>query len=138
MLLDRIKLRVLLDASQRHFAIAAGLADPSSSSPSLAWRDALASAVDTRTRLSTARALFSAPTAQRNSHIDALLQNDDAMTVLVEHRSQIRERGNEVAHSHSKRRRDYEGLMKRLSDDRKVENYVKNGMKALVDLVCTD
>ena len=136
--LDRIKEQRLLEASQRHLAIVAGLADIESPSAASAWRDALGTSTDTKTRISVARELLSSPTAQQDPRVVTLLKNDDAMTLVVEHEPVVWGRGNKAAHLCVQYREDYEGVIARLLSDADVEDYKKNGMEALVDFVCTD
>ena len=60
-MLDRIKLRHLLDKAQEILAVATGLTTQGEFGASLAWRVALGSSDDLSTRMTLARALLHKP-----------------------------------------------------------------------------
>lgn len=75
-MLDRIKLRHLLNRGQEMLAVAAGLTN-SSFGASLAWREALGSLDDLSTRLAEARALFDRPGVNLDQPTRAFLSSPE-------------------------------------------------------------
>jgi hypothetical protein len=131
-MLDRIKLRHLLNRGQEILAVAAGLTN-SSFGASWAWREALGSSDDLPTRLTEARALFDRPGISLNQSTRAFLSSPEGLTLVVEAKSPIRHRGDRVAHPVTVvPRKHFDGPISRNPFASETP-----GLQALVDLVCS-
>lgn len=111
-MLDRIKLRHLINFSQEHLAIAAELVQ-NHYGASLAWRVALGPSQDLPPRLARARELLGEPTIQLDEPTRQLVSSDEGMSLVVEHQSKIRDRGDKVAHPRTVSRGSYDGPISR-------------------------
>src|SRR5882762_6667853 len=113
-MLDRIKLRHLLNKAQEMLALAAGLTrEPFGAS--LSWREALGTPDDSSARLTQARALLRAPGIQLDQPTERFVSRDDGMCLVVETNSHIRQRGDRVAHLISVPRGHFDGPISRNS-----------------------
>ena len=130
-MLDRIKLRHLLNKAQEMLALAAGLTQEPFGA-SLFWREALGTPDDTSARLTQARALLCAPGIQLDRSTERFVSSDDGMRLVVEANSPIRQRGDRVAHPVSVPRRHFDGPISRNSYSSET-----SGLQALADFVCS-
>jgi hypothetical protein len=130
-MLDRIKLRHLLNKGQEMLALAAGLTqDPFGAS--LVWREALGISDDSSARLERARALLYTPGIQLDRSTQTFVSGNDGMRLVIEANSLIRQRGDRVAHPVTVPRGHFDGPISRnpfTSDT--------SGLQALVDFVCS-
>ena len=129
-MLDRIKLRHLLNRGQEMLAVAAGLTNISFGA-SFAWREALGTSDDLPTRLAAARALFDGPGISLDQPTRAFLSSFEGLSLVVEAKSSIRLRGDRVAHPATVPRVHFDGPISRnpfLSE--------APGLQALVEFVC--
>jgi hypothetical protein len=129
-MLDRIKLRHLLNKAQEMLAVAVGLTN-SSFGASLAWREALGSSDDLPTRLAEARALFDHPGVSLDQPTRAFVSSLDGLSLVVEAKSSIRLRGDRVAHPGTVPRAHFDGPISRNRFPLEAA-----GLQALVDFVC--
>jgi hypothetical protein len=129
-MLDRIKLRHLLNKAQEMLAISVGLTNDSFGA-SLAWREALGTSDELSTRLTVARALFNRPGISLDHPTQAFLSSPEGLTLVVEARSSIRVRGDKVAHPLVVTRAYFDGPLLR-----NVITSETPGLQALVDFVC--
>jgi len=129
-MLDRIKLRHLLNKAQEMLAIAAGLTQDAFGA-SLAWREALGSSDDFSTRLARARDLLHNSVVKLDPPTQTFISCPEGMSLVVEARSLIRQRGDKVAHPITITRLHFDGPISR-------NTYVSetSGLEALVDFVC--
>jgi hypothetical protein len=129
-MLDRIKLRHLLNRGQEMLAISAGLMK-SSFGASFAWREALGTSDDLPTRLAAARALFDGPGISLDQPTRIFLSSPEGLSLVVEAKSSIRLRGDRVAHPVTVPRTHFDGPVSR----NPVPSEAR-GLQALVDFVC--
>lgn len=131
-MLDRIKFRGLLDSVQGCLAEEAHIGD-ALLYPSLRWREALRSCANTAERMRKARELFHGVDCDRAMR--ELLDSDDALIVLVEHPSVVRQRGNNAAHQISASASGFNVPLQRLDSDEHIAPYVKTGLRALIKFI---
>ncbi|KIL55429.1 hypothetical protein M378DRAFT_182237 [Amanita muscaria Koide BX008] len=129
-MLDRIKLRHLLNKAQEMLAIATGLRQHDFGA-SLAWREALGSSDDLSTRLTLARALLHNPGIQLDQRTQTFISLDPGLILVVEAKSLIRQRGDRVAHPTNITRVLFDGPI-----SRNLYASETPGLQALVDFVC--
>ena len=129
-MLDRIKLRHLLNKAQEMLAIAVGLT-VTSFGASLVWREALGSSDDLPTRLTEARALFDRPGINLDHATRAFVSSPEGLSLVVEARSSIRLRGDRIAHPVTVTRTHFDGPLSRNPFPSESP-----GLQALVDFVC--
>jgi hypothetical protein len=129
-MLDRIKLRHLLTAAQGELAIAAGLA-LNRRGASLTWREALGPSKDPSTRLARARELLDSPKIQLDEPTRLLMTSDEGMHLVVEYHSQVRDRGDRVAHPPIVSRGNYDEAVSRHPFSTEIP-----GLKVLTEFVC--
>ena len=129
-MLDRIKLRHLLNRAQEMLAIAARLTQDRFGA-SLAWREALQSSDDLSTRLTLARALLHNPGITLDQPTQTFVSLEHGLSLVVEAKSLIRQRGDGVAHPTHVTRELFEG-----PDSRNPYESETPGLQALVDFVC--
>ena len=129
-MLDRIKLRHLLNKAQEMLAISVGLTNDSFGA-SLAWREALGTSDELSTRLTVARTLIDRPGISLDHPTRAFLSSPEGLTLVVEARSSIRLRGNKVAHPLVVTRTYFDGPL-----SRNMMTSETPGLQALVDFVC--
>jgi hypothetical protein len=129
-MLDRIKLRHLLNRGQEMLAVAVGLTDKPFGA-SLAWREALGSSDDLPTRLAQARALFDRPGISLDQPTRAFVSSPEGLSLVVEARSSIRLRGDRVAHPVTDTRTHFDGPLSRNPFPSETP-----GLQVLVDFVC--
>jgi hypothetical protein len=129
-MLDRIKLRHLLNKAQEMLAIAAGLTQDAFGA-SLAWREALGFSDDLSARLTRARDLLHNSGVELDPPTQAFISCTEGMSLVVEARSLIRQRGDKVAHPITITHQHFDGPISR-------NPYVSDtpGLEALVDFVC--
>lgn len=125
-LLDRIKLRNLLNIAQEKLALAAGLTEMPIGA-SLIWRDQLGYTQDFATRLTTAYELLNQEHVQLDERTQRFLDSPEGMRLVTEKASEVRERGDKVAHQAPPSRPIYAGAIGRFNSE---------GMKAIGDFVC--
>ena len=135
--MDRIKLRALLDATQARLAVILNLAqvqdEPSTASLNLRiWLEGFG---DLKGRLTMARKALLA-LEPLDDAVRSLVNDDQAMTTVVEQNSLLRHRGNEVAHRHSLRRVDYTQALERFHVDPMQAPHLKPSLPFLVNVVC--
>ena len=128
-MLDRIKLRHLLNKAQEMLAIATGLSQGDFGA-SLAWREALGSSDDLSTRLTLARALLHKPGIKLDQHTQTFISLDQGLRLVVEANSLIRQRGDRVAHPKNVSRGLFNGPIFRNPYESETP-----GLQALVDFV---
>lgn len=130
-MLDRIKLRHLLDKAQEMLAVATGLTTQGEFGASLAWRVALGSSDDLSTRMTLARALLHKPGIKLDQRTQTFISLDQGLSLVVEAKSLIRKRGDRVAHPTNITRLIFDGPILR-------NPYASEtpGLQALVDFVC--
>ena len=131
-MLDRIKLRHLLNRAQEMLAIAVGLTN-SPFGASLAWREALGSAEDLPTRLEEARALLGRPGISLDRPTLAFVSSPEGLRLAVEAKSSIRLRGDRVAHPVAVARTHLDGPISRHPFPLETP-----GLRALMDFVCSE
>ena len=129
-MLDRIKLRHLLNKAQEMLAIAARLTQDGFGA-SLAWREALGPSDDLSTRLTLARALLRDSGIELDQRTQTFISLDHGLSLVVEAKSPIRQRGNGVAHPTNVTRIHFNGPISRNPDVSQTP-----GLQALVDFVC--
>ena len=129
-MLDRIKLRHLLNKAQEMLAIAVELTN-NSFGASLAWREALGSSDDLPTRLAEARTLFDRPGISLDQATRAFVSSPEGLSLVVEAKSSIRLRGDRVAHPVTVTRTHFDGPLSRNPFPSETP-----GLQALVDFVC--
>jgi len=131
-MLDRIKLRHLLNTAQQVLAVAAGLTQDDFGA-SLAWREALGSSGDLSTRLTLAHALLHIPgiRLELDQPTQTFISLDQGLSLVVEAKSLICHRGDRVVHPTNITRVLFDGPISR-------NPYVSEtpGLQALVDFVC--
>jgi len=129
-MLDRIKLRHLLNKVQEMLAIAAGLTQDAFGA-SLAWREALGSSDDLSARLTRACDLLHNSGVELDPPTHTFISCTEGMSLVVEARSLIRQRGDKVAHPITITRQHFDGPIL-------CNPYVSDtpGLEALVDFVC--
>jgi hypothetical protein len=130
-MLDRIKLRHLLNKAQEMLALAAGLTQEPFGA-SLSWREALGTPDDSSARMTQARALLRAPGVRLDQPTERFVSNDDGMRLIVEAISPIRQRGDRVAHPISVPRGQFDGPI-----SRNFHSSETSGLQALADFVCS-
>jgi len=129
-MLDRIKLRHLLNKAQEMLAVAVGLThDPFGAS--LAWREALGSSDDLPTRLTRARTLLHHSGINLDQPTRTFISLPDGLSLVVEAKSLIRQRGDRVAHPMAITRGHFDGPISRNPFPSETP-----GLQALVDFVC--
>ena len=129
-MLDRIKLRHLLNKAQEILAIATGLTQDKFGA-SLAWREALGSSDDLSTRLTLARTLLDKPGIKLDQRTQTFISLDQGLRLVVEAKSPIRQRGDKVAHPTNITRGLFDGPIMRNPFALETP-----GLQALADLVC--
>ena len=129
-MLDRIKLRHLLNKGQEMLAIAVGLTN-STFGASFAWREALGPSDDLSTRLAAARALLNGPGISLDQPTRAFVSSPEGLSLAVEAKSSIRLRGDKVAHPVTVPRTHFDGPISRNPFPSETP-----GLQALVDFVC--
>ncbi len=87
-MLDRIKLRYLLNRGQEMLAVAAELTN-SSFGASFAWKEALGPSDDLPTRLAEARALLDHPSISLDQATRAFVSSPEGLSLVVEAKSTI-------------------------------------------------
>jgi hypothetical protein len=129
-MLDRIKLRHLLNKAQEMLAFAAKLTQDRFGA-SLAWREALRSSDDLSTRLTLARALLHNPGITLDQPTHTFISLDHGLSLVVEAKSPIRQRGEGVAHPTNVTRELFAGPIS-------CNLYMSEtpGLQALVDFIC--
>jgi hypothetical protein len=130
-MLDRIKLRHLLNRGQEMLAIAVGLTN-SSFGASFAWREALGPSDDLSTRLVEARAFFNRPGVSLDESTQAFVSLPEGLSLVIEAKSSIRLRGDRVAHPVTVPRMHFDGPI-----SRNLFPSETPGLQALVDFICT-
>lgn len=130
-MLDRIKLRHLLNKGQEMLAIAVGLTNVPFGA-SLAWREALGSSEDLSTRLAEAHALLDRPGVTLDQATREFVSSSEGLSLVAEAKSSIRVRGDKVAHPVTVPRTHFDGPISRNPFPRET-----SGLRALVDFVCT-
>jgi len=130
-MLDRIKLRHLLNRGQEMLAVAVGLTNGSFGA-SFAWREALGPSDDLPTRLAEARALLDRPGISLDQRTRAFVSSPEGLILVVEARSSIRLRGDRVAHPVTVPRTHFDGPISRNPFPSEIP-----GLRALVDFVCS-
>lgn len=127
-MLDRIKLRHLLNKGQEKLALAANLTrNPFVAS--LAWREALDSSDDISARLMQAHTLLHADGVQLNQHTQSFILSE-GMRLVVEADSYIRLRGDKAAHPLTAARGHFNGPISRHHVTSDI-----SGLQALLDFV---
>jgi hypothetical protein len=129
-MLDRIKLCHLLNKAQEMLAIAAKLTQDNFGA-SLAWREALGSSDELSTRLTLAHALLRNSGIELDQRTQTFISLDHGLSLVVEAKSLIRQRGDGVTHPTNVTRMHFNGPISR-------NQYVLQtpGLQALVDFVC--
>jgi hypothetical protein len=130
-MLDRIKLRHLLNKGQEMLAIAVGLTNVPFGA-SLAWREALGSSEDLSTRLAEARMLLDRPGVTLDEPTRAFVSSSEGLSLVAEAKSSIRVGGDKVAHPVTVPRTHFDGPI-----SRNPFPWETSGLRALVDFVCT-
>jgi len=130
-MLDRIKLRHLLNKNQEILAVAVGLKN-SSFGALFAWREALGPSDDLPTRLVEARALFNHPGVSLDESTQAFISSLEGLSLVVEAKSSIRLCGDRVAHPVTVPRTHFDGPI-----SRNLFPLETPGLRALVDFICT-
>lgn len=130
-MLDRIKLRHLLNRGQEMLAVAVGLTN-STFGASFAWREALGPSDDLPTRLAEARTLLDRPGISLDQPTRAFVSLPEGLSLVVEAKSSIRLRGDRVAHPATVPRTHFDGPISR--NPFPLETL---GLRALVDFVCS-
>lgn len=125
-LLDRIKLRNLLNIAQEKLARAAKLTNTPIGA-SLVWRDRLGCKQDFAARLATAHELLNQEYDQLDERTRQFCDSSEGMRLACEKASEIRERGDDVAHQKPPSRQIYAGAINRFNSQ---------GMRAIGDFVC--
>ena len=130
-MLDRIKLRHLLNKAQEMLAVAAGLTQDGFGA-SLAWREALGSSDNMSTRLTLARAILHNPRIKLDQPTQTFISLTQGLSLVVEAKSLIRQRGDRVAHPTNITHVLFDGPISR-------NQYASEtpGLQALVDFVCS-
>jgi len=130
-MLDRIKLHHLLNKAQEMLAVATGLTQDGFGA-SLAWREALGSSDNMSTRLTLARAILHNPRIKLDQPTQTFISLTQGLSLVVEAKSLIRQRGNRVAHPTNITRVLLDGPISR-------NPYASEtpGLQALVDFVCS-
>lgn len=130
-MLDRIKLRHLLNKGQEMLGLAAKLTrNPFAAS--LAWREALDSSDDLSARLTQAYNLLHAHGVQLNKPTQTFASSIEGMRLVVEADSHIRLQGDKVAHPLTVPRGHFDGPISRHPVTLDIP-----GLQALVDFVCS-
>src|ERR1700759_2671167 len=80
---------------------------------SLTWRVALGPSEDSPTRLSRARELLDSQSVQLDEPTRHLMTSDEGMRLVVEYKSHVRHRGDQVAHPLTVSRENYEDVISR-------------------------
>ena len=94
---------------------------------SLVWRDRLGYTEDLSTRLATAHDLLRQGHVQLDDRTRRFRDSPEGMRLVVEKASEIRERGDRVAHQTPPTRKIYNGALTRFDDA---------GMRAIAEFVC--
>jgi hypothetical protein len=126
MLLDRIKLRNLLNIAQEELAMQTKLTDTCIGA-SLIWRQRLGYDGDSVTRLATAHELLNQHHPELSDRTKRFSDSAEGMRLVTEKISEIRERGDKVAHQTPPARSIYTGALTRAESE---------GMRAIADFVC--
>jgi hypothetical protein len=130
-MLDRIKLRHLLNKAQEMLAAAAGLTQDGFGA-SLAWREALGSSDDLSARLTRAHALLHNPEIKLDQPTQTFISFTEGLSLVVEAKSLICQRGDRVTHPTNITRVLFDGPILRNPYASKTP-----GLQALVDFVCS-
>lgn len=130
-MVDRIKLRHLLDRAQGVLAVKVGLTFVNFGASRI-WRDAFGPSLVLSRRLAQARALFQSPNVTLDARTQAFLSSPEGMTLVAEASSNIRSRGDQIAHPRNTPRRMSTGPIARSG----FSNTTTSGLQALVELLC--
>jgi hypothetical protein len=118
-------LRNLLNIAREKLALSTQLTDTPTGA-SLIWRDRLGYTQDFATRLATAHDLLHQEHVQLDDRARRFRDSPEGMRLVVEKASEIRERGDKVAHQTPPTRKIYNGTLNRFNDE---------GMRAIADFV---
>jgi hypothetical protein len=116
----------LLNIAQEELALSTQLTDTPTGA-SLIWRDRLGYTQDFSTRLATAHNLLRQEHVQLDDRTRRFRDSPEGMCLVVEKASEIRERGNKVAHQTPPTRKIYNGALNGFNDE---------GMGEIADFVC--
>lgn len=129
-MLDRIKLRHLLDKAQEKLALTVGLAN-NRFRPSWAWREALGPSDVLSARLGKARSLLYDPKIQLDTSTKNLLLSTEGMALVADVSSLIRDRGDKIAHPAAVPHTQLDGSISRSN----LSMTTDSGWQALADFV---